>query len=175
VRQSSFCKTAHSSIAPDRWLVRAAPSSTDALPLGCDWPDGRTAAVEHSSARTLIRHYLNIARKHQREHLQRPQVQRKKYFFVLQPLFSALFLHHLLHQAHSADSTGGAAMSPLDFEALLRVVPTVPEGVRDAALLLLRQKRDEHANLSLLVRTRRSGVRFSVYPRRLVCDCRSRR
>lgn len=107
-------------------------------------PQMHTLLHSYLSIKALAHHWLNKAKRHWRDHFgsARTTVASKKYVFVLQPLFSALWM--MQQQQHPPEEKGSSPLTlpPLAFDTLRS---TVAHHVDPAALAvlntLLEQKR----------------------------------
>jgi hypothetical protein len=91
---------------------------------------------EFTSRKTLVFHYINMAKKHRVEYFDgKENVDLKKYFFVIRPLLCVLWLK----------KNASLSTPPQDLEKLMSEV-TVPVEAQKVLLNLIKQKRE--GNLS---------------------------
>lgn len=85
--------------------------------------------------RTVVMHYISMAKKHDRDHFaERSRVTLKKYFYVIIPLLSVLFME----QQHQKSSE----LPPMDLEKLIASVSNaLPKDFIEALVDLLKRKR----------------------------------
>jgi predicted nucleotidyltransferase len=109
---------------------------------------------EFTSRKTLVFHYINMAKKHRVEYFDgKENVDLKKYFFVIRPLLCVLWLKKNASCKYTALATFQAGFidhhtvstPPQDLEKLMSEV-TVPVEAQKVLLNLIKQKRE--GNLS---------------------------
>jgi predicted nucleotidyltransferase len=98
--------------------------------------------------RTVIMHYISMAKKHDRDHFgERMRVTLKKYFYVIIPLLSVLFME----QNHQNSSE----LPPMDLVDLISSISKIlPKDFQEALLELLKRKKSS-SSLG-------EGIRISV-------------
>jgi predicted nucleotidyltransferase len=96
----------------------------------------RELAALSFSPRSVIYHYLHMARGNYRDYLQGETVKIKKYFYVLRPLLACAWVERR------------QSMPPMDFETLLQeLIPAGTELRVEIERLLVRKKAGEELNL----------------------------
>ncbi len=88
----------------------------------------QSAAQQTHQPQRSFHHYLHMARKNYREHLQGETVRLKKYLYVLRPLLAALWLEQ------------GRGLVPMRFEVLLDAMVTAPDLHATITQLLARKR-----------------------------------